>query len=99
MSINKIESGQRHFTARVNGMEGLDYWDQLKALQIYSQERRRESYRIIFLWNVTQGLMKGYGVTVSESGRRGRLIVPKPVVKSAPAQVRHAKEISLGCTV
>ena len=96
VSINKLESVQRHFTAKVNGMEGLDYWVRLKELQMYSQERRRERYIIIFLWKVTQGLVKGYSVNVSESARRGRLVVPKPVVKSAPAKVRHAKEISLG---
>ena len=77
-------------------MDSLDYWERLKELKMYSQERRRERYIIIFLWKVTQGLVKGYNVTVSQSGRRGRIIEPKTIVRSAPALVRHAKETSLG---
>ena len=56
-NISKLESVARHFTAKVQGMDGLDYWERLAALQMYSQERRRERYRIIFLWKVAQGLV------------------------------------------
>ena len=40
-AISKLESVPRHFTAQIAGMEDLDYWDQLSALRIYSQERHR----------------------------------------------------------
>ena len=51
---------------------------------------------VVFLWKTTQGLVKGYNVTTLESARRGRFIVPKTVVGSSPASVRHARETSLG---
>ena len=72
-SIGKLESVARHFTAHVAGMQGLDYWERLSALHLYSQERRRERYRIIFMWKVAQGLVQGYSSTFYTSQRRGRL--------------------------
>ena len=95
-SINKIESVQRHFTSKVMGLEGIDYWERLKILKLYSQERRRERYMIIFLWKLSQGLVKGYNVTFSTNERRGRTIVPNTMVRSSPASVRHAREATLG---
>ena len=59
-SIASIESVARHFTSKIDGMTGLDYWERLAALQLYSQERRRERYQIMFVWKVAQGLAKGY---------------------------------------
>ena len=76
-------------------MEGLDYWERLDALHLYSQERRRERYRIIFLWKVAQGLVQGYRATFTSSPRRGREMQVSPLVNRAPASVRKAKESSL----
>ena len=39
-SISLLEGVAKAFTARVSGMESLDYWDRLKQLGMYSQERR-----------------------------------------------------------
>ena len=41
-------------------------------------------------------MVRGYNVTFSNSDRRGRLIVPKTVVRSSSAAVRQARECSLG---
>ena len=94
-SINRLESVQRHFTSKVTGMQGLDYWERLSTLQLYSQERRRERYLIIFLWKLSQGMVKGYDVTFLYSDRRGRSVVPHPIVRSSPCVVRQARESSL----
>ena len=52
---------------------------------------------IIFLWKISQGLVSGYQVQfTSDMGRRGRSVVPNPVVRAAPAVVRNARERSLG---
>ena len=56
-TINTLESIARHFTAQIEGMQSMDYWDRLSALGLYSQERRRERYQMIFLWKVAQGLV------------------------------------------
>ena len=59
-SNNSLEAVQRHFLSKVQDKEvtSLNYWDMLKALRIYSQERHRERYMAIFLWKVSQGMVK-----------------------------------------
>ena len=91
-SINKIESVQKHLVDRikVGRLEGLSYWERLKELRLYSQERRRERYQGIFLWKISQGMVSGYTVDFSYSGRRGRSVIPKPVVRSGPSTMRTA---------
>ena len=96
-SINKLESVQRNFLSRVSSFDELNYWEKLQKMKIYSQERRRERYMVLFLWKVAQGLVRGYSIEFTSSkGRRGRCALPNAVVPSAPASVRNARESSLG---
>ena len=94
-SILRLESVFRHFSSQVAGLDGLDYWERLIALKQYSQERRRERYRILFIWKVLQGLVSGYSMQSYLSPRRGRLVVVAKYNTQAPAAVRRAKESSL----
>ena len=94
-SISSLESVARHFTGQVQGMENLDYWERLQSLHLYSQERRRERYCIIFLWKVAQGLVQGYQATFTTSPRRGRYMEVSPLNHAAPAPVKKARESSL----
>ena len=94
-NINKIESIARHFTAKIHGLEDMDYWERLQALSLYSQERRRERYMIIFIWKVAQGLVQGYTASFTSSPRRGRVMVVSPLKRNGPASLRNAKESSL----
>ena len=91
-SIGKLESVARNFTSQIHGMEGLDYWERLHSLHLYSQERRRERYQIIFLWKVAQGLVKGYQATFTQSERRGRLMTVALLCNQSPAAVKKARE-------
>ena len=94
-SISKLECIARQFTSQVTGLEDQDYWERLQSLHLYSQERRRERYRILFIWKVLQGYVQGYGISTSVSPRRGRLVVIPPYNSAAPASVRRAREASL----
>ena len=76
-------------------MEGLDYWERLASLLIYSQERRRERYSIIFVWKIAQKLVHGYCMEFVINSRRGRLAVVCQAAKEAPAVVKKAREASL----
>ena len=40
--IQALELLQKSYLHCMNGMQGLDYWEQLKELKLYSLERRRE---------------------------------------------------------
>lgn len=94
-SISKLESVAKQFTAHIEGMDGLNYLKRLKALGMYSQEKRREHYLIIFIWKLAMGLVKGYSIEFCHSPRRGWSAIPKPVNASAPTSVQRAREVSL----
>ena len=62
---------------------------------MYSQERRRERYQIIFIWKVSQHLVKGYNIPFREHPRHGRLVDIPPIAKGCAAAVQKAYEGSL----
>ena len=96
-SINRIESVQKQFFSQVWSMDNLNYWQRLSQYKVYSQERRRERYMIVFLWKVSQGMVSGYNIQFSSKhGRRGRSALPHSLVLSSPSSVRRARENSLG---
>ena len=62
---------------------------------MYSQERHRERYQIIFIWKLSQGLVGGYSLQFQHSDRRGKTVVVPPMAAGSPTSVRRAKEASL----
>ena len=95
-SIAMLEGIQRNFSSRIVGMEGQDYMDRLVSLRMYSQERRRERYQVIFIWKIAQGLVQGYNLNFTSSDRRGRMVVPHPVLRTAHTSVKNVREATLG---
>ena len=91
-SINRQESVQRQFISHIrdDSLVGMNYWDRLSHLRVYSQERRRERYQICFLWKETQGLISGYEIKCQLSDRRVRLAVPHQIPCDAPSRVNKA---------
>ena len=47
--IQKIEMTQKAFIRNIKGMKKLNYWEQLKYLGLYSLERRRGRFQIIYI--------------------------------------------------
>ena len=101
--VNKLEGVQRSLISRISDKElkDVNYWDKLQFLKLYSQERRRERYLIIFIWKISQDLVLGYNVPFTFNSRTGRWAVPASTVCSrVPVTIRKAKENSLrvkGC--
>ena len=94
--IAKIEDVQRHFSKKIDGMEGLSYRERLKKLRMYSQERRRDRYQCILIWKIAMNLVDGYKLEfINEGTRRGRECVVSDIVRSSPVTVRRARENSL----
>merc|ERR1712055_132032 len=60
--IYELEDIQKIFTRKIEGMEGLDYHERLKKLKMYSLERRRDRYLIIYGWqqieNIKENVLK-----------------------------------------
>ena len=97
-NINQLERVQKQFLSEISepALNGLNYWEILSHLRVYSQERRRERYQICFLWKQSQGLVEGYSFSWQWHDRRGRLAIPTNIPRSAPSKVRQARERSLG---
>ena len=59
------------------GENGPNYWERLKILKIYSLERRRERYMILYIFKVFHGLVPNPGYRIQENDRVGpKLYVP-----------------------
>ena len=52
---HSLEAIQRSFTNKICTVRHLDYWGRLQALQLFSLERRRERYAIIYIYKILTG--------------------------------------------
>ena len=75
--IYLIEKVQRAFTKLITGIRDLSYSKRLQTLKLYSLQRRRERYSIIYVWKIVEGLVPNLSdpITCSPSDRRGRACV------------------------
>ena len=74
--MQKLESVQRSFTARINNVSHLDYWERLSKLNLFSVQRRYERYIIIYVWKVLENLIvapESENIVPSHSDRTGRM--------------------------
>merc|ERR1711888_205423 len=72
--INKIEDIQRVFTRKIEGMEGLNYHERLRELNMFSLERRRERYRIIYGWQQIEGIKENVMKLRTNNNEGNRLL-------------------------
>ena len=98
--IRKLERIQQSFTRKISGQSG-NYWERLKQLRLYSLERRRERYRILYTWKILENHVPNPavdecdGLRKHHSARTG-VTVRLPVYnRKIPAQVWKLKEGSL----
>jgi hypothetical protein len=66
--VRKLEAVQRTFSSRISGMRELDlnYWERLKPLGLYSLERRRKRYIIVYTWKMITGLARNFVSEISK---------------------------------
>ena len=55
--IQQIEQVQKNFTRKIRSNSQEDYWCRLSRNNLYSLERRRERYRIIYVWKILEGMV------------------------------------------
>ena len=91
-SIQLLESVQRNFVRRINGVQHLSYWDQLKHLGLYSLQRRRERYIIFYAWKMMEKLVPNVGgLHGIWNARRGRLCHADHVMKSKSQRINNIR--------
>ena len=96
--IAKIERVQKSTTHRIYSLKTTDYWGRLKSLKVYSLERRRERYAIIYTWKITQKLVPNlptYPITTYIDRRKGRLCKIPTLKEKCPKKARTLREDSL----
>ena len=75
--IKMVEKVQRSFTRFISGMAGLSYTERLAVLKLYSLQRRRERYIVIYVWKILEGLVPNLypPICSKTSDRRGRTCI------------------------
>merc|ERR1712082_120459 len=93
--ISQVENVLRHYTDRIHGLEDLCYWDRLKYLKLYSQQRRFERYRLIYLWKIRTGIVPNYGINFSTNTRRGTMVIIPTLKSKVKNSVKSLRQQSL----
>ena len=104
-SINLIESVQQRFTSKFSCFQtyddvaqmplcSVDYPTRLKQLGIYSLERRRERYMILYIYKIIIGLVHNPGFEVQFQERFNSYYIPPIRQPHAPRWVCRARESS-----
>ena len=97
-NIQSLELLQKAFINKIEGMSEISYWDQLKKLKLYSLERRRERYQVIYTWRIMEEQVPNFDCTpirTTDSERRGRMCVSPHMPSSAPHRIQTIRFASL----
>jgi len=65
MLIQRLESVQKNFTSKIlfgGDNERKNYWERLAELKLYSLQRRRDRYCILYTWKVLHGIYPNPGI-------------------------------------
>ena len=98
--IRKIEAVQRNFTSKIDNMDNLFYWSRIQTLSLYSLERRRERYLILYVFKIMKGIVPNFmennlKITFDYRGRRGLLCNIPIINRSAMAKYKTMKDNTL----
>ena len=77
--IRCLEQVQRNFTSRIELNDELNYWDRLKKFKLYSLERRRERYIILYVFKIIKGIVPNPGISWKVHERRGLELCYPPI--------------------
>ena len=83
------------FTLKIPEVKQENYWKRLSILKMYSQERRMERYRIIYVWKILEGYAPNCGVEVAlENARIGRKCKIPQLVQNGRKAIQTLREQS-----
>jgi hypothetical protein len=76
--IKQLESIQQSFTRKIKADDSYNYWERLSNFKMYSLQRRRERYRILYVWKILESHVPNIscegncGIKKLHSPRNGR---------------------------
>ena len=79
--ICALEKIQRSFIKYIAGYQNLPYSERLKSRRLYSLQRRRDRYLVIYMWKIAEGLAPNLSPAIRfyNTERRGRLCYQEQV--------------------
>ena len=86
--IQTLEKVQVNFLRKIQDIPKLDYWDQLRYLRLYSLQRRREIYCILYVWKVLEQLVPNFGIKVGNNRRMGRYCIVPHIRQSSSCKIQ-----------
>ena len=91
-NIQKLDDIQWTFIRKISSPADKNYWTRLRAFKLYSLQRRRERYQIIYLWKVLEGLVPNVNnkITSTLHARLGRKCVVPRVPNGKLGKIREA---------
>ena len=93
--VVNLEILQRNYLWKIFGVYDLNYWERLRRFNIFSLQRRRERYRIIYVWKMLQNLVPNVGVVGTNSLRNGRTCIIPTIKRNATQRIQNLRESSL----
>ena len=88
-----IESVQRTFTSKIHEVQHLDYWGRLQSLRLFSLERRRERYAILYTYKILNGyVINNINIHTNTHQRLGRLCHVERIHPRATTRIKTLKE-------
>ena len=98
--IKQLEEVQKCFTRKIKFGEKLDYWQRLRKLKLFSQERRRERYRVMYIWKMFENMTplihsEGGGGSMKKHPRNGRTMSLPTFDKKSARAVQKMRASSL----
>ena len=98
-NIKLLESVQENFTRYISDFRELNhqlnmymcntnYWDRLKNLKLFSLQRRRERYLIIYLFKIVNGFVPNPGMSFIFNDRTKLMAVTEKLPTKTPAWVQ-----------
>ena len=75
--IQRLEQLQWSFLKKIKGNQNLNYWQCLSNYRMFSLQRRRERYMIIYVWKIIEHHVPNINnlITVTQNARLGRKCV------------------------
>ena len=89
--IQMLEATQRTFLKKIPQLGGMSYWEQLKFCKLFSLERRRERYSIIYTWRIIESQvpnLESTPITARSHIRRGRM--------PSPTSLKYLSDVDTG---
>ena len=97
--IQRLEAVQKSFLRKIKGSLNLNYWECLTKYNLYSLQRRRERYRIIYTWKILENLVPNtgnIGLQPHVTLRSGRCCRGQSVKPGVPTALQSHRAATLG---